>query len=361
MNAPLAIISSLLAFAPTLSASLLGLNSTSTPFDAPRPQPRHADWSLVSAPSFAPFASRQPLLNRQAADPEASESDQEADGSSDGLLYLLPGNRRETNLSANETERFDEPLPGEYAYTYFISWAPRYFNVSDVWGHDGSYSPLFLTGMQWLGARFDMEVDYRSDVDERVTSRWGLGLSYTYQEFSSHEIFQLQSLDVRQDMSARLESSLLSIDLLGSLGYRWGRYELFSEFRSVLAWRFRRVKASQRYYSGPVQGFIDNLQSPVRDETRTIQMYQWGVGQAWHIGDDPTNFRLSTTFRPYNWIQWGERSTFTSGFGIEFRSGGLRLSDDLEFAFGSRFDFWLPNDGLNDIFVFELSFGLRFS
>lgn len=291
---------------------------------------------------------------------DLSEDDSEDEGFRFSSGYF-PGEFSEPQRPYNETQEYGEALPGEYATTWYITWAPRYINVSDVANHDDSYSARWLTGQQWLGARTDVDIDYRSSPDTRITQRYGIGASYTYQEFSSHEMFRLHTLDQTKDMPARLESSLLSVDISGMVGYRYKRFETFFEMRALAAWRFRRVSASKHVYTDTFQGFIDNLESPTRNETRLIQMYQWGIGTAWHIGDDPTNFRLATTFRPYNFVQWGERYTYTSGFGFEFRSGGLRLSDDLEIAFGTRFDFWLPNDELNDIFQFEFSIGLRFS
>ena len=265
-----------------------------------------------------------------------------------------------TREHTSETNRYREALPGEWASSYFITYAPRYINATAIKGFDDSFMPKFIPGMNYASMRFESLLEYKIDNSFSFGLRPSLGLGYGFTTYSSHGLFKLATIGGEQDMPAKFAVDQLTWDIGTQASLRWESLEFFLDTRWMNAHRFRRIEASSGIFSG-ASGFIDNLESKIRQEDDRLTFSDWGFGIGYHINDLTWNYRAALVYRPATIVDFKGQGSTLSGFGVDFRADGLQLSDDLGLALSFRWDFWLPSDEFNDVFFFELGIGIRFS
>jgi hypothetical protein len=264
--------------------------------------------------------------------------------------------------SASETDKYRESLPGETSFTNAVSWAPRYFNVTRTEGFDDSLSKRWLTNLHLVGVRYEGILAHRLDHDRSIIFRPTAALTYNYSWISSDEMFRLRTVQREVAVSSSFQTNQLFADFGASLGYSGRVWEGFLDWRSMLAFRFQRLTTNERSVVDPLGGLIDNVESPVRNETTRAFMHSFGIGAALHFGHEEANYRLALTYRPFTLMDYDHRNgTLQHGIGLELKHDGLRLSDDSALNLAFRFDFWLPSQEFNDVFWFEINLGVRFS
>ncbi len=266
-----------------------------------------------------------------------------------------------TPITASETSEFREAQPGEWAYTNFITWAPRYVNVTDVRGFDDSLSRRFVPSLTFVSARYERAMKYRLSHQTWFSLRPTASFGYGYSAFSSHEEFRLNTVDREVAVPAKFGVGQIHADLGASFGIWSGAHEVYLDWSSLFAWRFQSLKARVNTATDPVSGLVDSLREPLRRQTHLAQLHSLGVGYALHVGNEPWNYRIAFTVLRVTEVSWNDHRTLVAGSGFDVRADGFRLSDDVGLALHFKFDWWLPRRGFNDIFWFELGVGVRFS
>jgi hypothetical protein len=264
-------------------------------------------------------------------------------------------------LSQSETNRFREALPGERSYTSMLTWAPRYFNATSIDGFDDSFSKRWLPSMQLVALRYEGILDFRLNHDLTLSIRPQLGFGYGYSTLGSHEQFRLSTANRLASVSTKFTINQLMLDIGATVGLRIRAWEGFFDWRSVYAFRFQRLTASETAVRDAGTGLVDTVRAKVRKETARAFLNGGGFGIAAHFGAEPWNYRFAVTYRPMTVLDYDHRSGTLQGIGLELKADGLRLSDDAALALGFRFDFWLPNNDFNDVLFFEFNIGVRFS
>ena len=280
------------------------------------------------------------------------------------LAYAAPllaadGDRILRHLS--ETPDYRAALPGEWMTTWYALWAPRYITVTKTSSFDDAFARKWFSGTQWVAPRVEAAFDYRLDNDWTLGVRPELGLSYGFTSFSDNEKFRFSTIDGRAEMPARFAASMVSLDFGARAGARYDDYEALFEWRELYAWRFQRVRASGRALYSSTTGLIDYIASPVRNETELLTQHSPALGFGYHFGNAPWNYSANLLVRPATYVDFKDAHTYMTGMTFELAADGLRLTNDVALALGVRWDFWFPNDNLNNMHYFEFCVGIRFS
>ena len=285
-----------------------------------------------------------------------------------GLLLLLaccaPQLRAEDSFRAlhdGETATYREARVGEWAATNVLAWSPRYFNLTENRGFNDSFTTRYLTGVEFMSLRYWRMHDYRVDEDTTLRLTPTLSLGWGAYEHSSNDLFELENLGFGIERPVHYFGHHVSADIGLRFGYRSGNWEPYADWHSLFAWRFQEVRTSDTIYTTPSGGFIDRVDEPIRDVTDAAELHSWGAGIAYWFGNDPWQYSVFSSIKPFNQASFKGRSVTIHGFDIGMGAYSLRLSDDSALYLGFRWEYWFSNDEFSTNTTFEFSIGVRFS
>ncbi|MCA8940463.1 MAG: hypothetical protein KDB07_11670 [Planctomycetes bacterium] len=260
-----------------------------------------------------------------------------------------------------EVDEFRETGIGGTRLTHSVLFAPRFFSVSHILGRDDTFNRRALLGIDFLTLRYEALIEHRLDRNTSLMLRPTTSIGWGYLSVENHELFQLETLGSDVERRSDLSVQNVVFDLGIHAGVRFGSWEPYFDYRLVHGIRSQKVETSEVLYVTPGSGVIDRVADQDRQEEDQATLHAWGLGLALHFGDEPWNYSFGMHVRPFNPIHYKDNTTSLWGAGFEFRADSLRLTDDSALALIFRWDFWFPDDEINDAHHFEIGVGVRFS
>lgn len=272
-----------------------------------------------------------------------------------------PSGKTEPSAHTGETGLFKDTLPGEWSFTHFLTWSPRFITLTDTRGFTNTFSKRIPEGLHYLALRGELAMEYRIDEEWTLGVRPTAWFGYGYSGFRGHEKFLMQSTGLVKPVRSSFQINHLSFDLGVQVGARKGEFEGFLDINTITAFRFSRIRVANRKLINPNTGFVDNVKSPTRNETSRAIVYSWGLGFGYYADVKDWNYRTSVIIHPATRFEFEEHDATLPGFGFDFRAGGLRLSDDLDLALLFRWDYFFRGQDFRKLHFVEFGVGIRFS